>query len=176
MQNGAEGARSAQVEHATNRQESENERSPVFRRYCTPTVSKRVELKSAAPSKSFKGRRGTDQLPPVRLPRRDRVLRAHRQMNRVDHHRVPRPSSRVIRLSRRRTRHVPSVEQALVVGRVVLLLESCRETEVRELDVASGVDEDVVGFDVSARMNKRRSESRVRVGKGNATRRGRTGG
>lgn len=98
------------------------------------------------------------QLPPVGLPCSDRILRAHRQMNTVDHDRVPilRPPSTIP--TRRRTPSATrSVEQARVVGRVVLLLEACRETEVGELDVALGVNEDVVRLDVS----EEKQESRV---------------
>ena len=44
-----------------------------------------------------------------------------------------------------------AVEQTLVVGRVVLLVEAGGETKVGQLDVAVLVDEDVVGLDVAAR-------------------------
>jgi hypothetical protein len=42
------------------------------------------------------------------------------------------------------------IEQALVVGRVVLLVEAGREAKVGELDVAVLVNEDIIGFDVAA--------------------------
>lgn len=44
---------------------------------------------------------------------------------------------------------ISAAEQALVVGRVVLLVEAGREAKVGQLDVAGAVDEDVVGFDVT---------------------------
>jgi hypothetical protein len=70
-------------------------------------------------------------------------------MDRVDHDRVPRASTSCMHVRCRRRRDVPAVEEPLVVGRVVLLLEAGGETKVGELYVASGVDEDIVRFDVS---------------------------
>lgn len=44
-----------------------------------------------------------------------------------------------------------AVEQALVVRRVVLLVEAGREAKVRQLDVPVLVDQDVVRLDVAVR-------------------------
>jgi hypothetical protein len=40
-------------------------------------------------------------------------------------------------------------KQLLVVASVVLLVESCRETEVGQLDVTAAIEQDVVGLDVT---------------------------
>jgi hypothetical protein len=40
-------------------------------------------------------------------------------------------------------------EELLVVGCLVLLVESSGETEVSEFDMTTSVEEDVVGFDVT---------------------------
>ena len=45
-------------------------------------------------------------------------------------------------------------EQFLVVVGVMLLMEACRQTEIRQLDVAAAVEQDVVGLDVTARVSR----------------------
>jgi predicted protein tyrosine phosphatase len=44
---------------------------------------------------------------------------------------------------------VGTVEQALVVSRVVLLVEASRKTEVRKLHVTAFVDKNVVWLDIA---------------------------
>jgi hypothetical protein len=102
----------------------------------------------------------THQFPPVRLPSRDRILTRHRQVDRVERNRVPPTIARRPR-PRSPTCRIPALEQALVVRRVVLLVEAGRESEVGELDVTVFVDQDVVGFDVAVRGG-----GKVRKGKG----------
>ena len=48
---------------------------------------------------------------------------------------------------------LPSGEQLLVVSRIVLSVETSRQTEVGELDVSAAVEEDVVGLDVTSRRS-----------------------
>ena len=83
----------------------------------------------------------THELPPVGLPRGDGVLRAQRERNRVDGNRV---APALLLLGR------VALEQPLVVGAIVLLVEARREAKVGELNVTLGVDEDVVRLDVAA--------------------------
>lgn len=56
---------------------------------------------------------------------------------------------------------IPTAEQALVVGRVVLLVEAGREAKVGQLDVAGAVDQDVVGFDITVGAEGSAALSRV---------------
>jgi hypothetical protein len=103
------------------------------------------------------------ELSPVGLPGRDRVLVADGQVDRIQRDRVaPSRSRRARPLPRRRRRPRRrcsssggsgrlAVEEALVVRRVVLLVETGREAEIRQLDVAVLVDQDVVRLDVAAR-------------------------
>jgi hypothetical protein len=95
------------------------------------------------------------QLSPVGLPRSDIPLGSHLQVDRVDHDAVPRPRIRRpalagIEVGRIVLGPVPASKQLLVVGRVVLLVEPGGETKVGQLDVTLPVDQDVVGFDVTA--------------------------
>lgn len=97
------------------------------------------------------------QLSPVGLPRSDISLGSHLQVDRVDHDAVPRartrrPALAGIEVGRIVLGPVPAPKQLLVVGRVVLLVEPGGETKVGQLDVTLSVDQDVVGFDVTARV------------------------
>jgi hypothetical protein len=74
------------------------------------------------------------QLSPVGLPRSDIPLGSHLQVDRVDHDAVPRARTRRPALT------------------VVLLVEPRGKTKVGQLDVTLPVDQDVVGFDVTARV------------------------
>jgi hypothetical protein len=97
------------------------------------------------------------QLSPVGLPRSDIPLGSHLQVDRVDHDAVPRarirrPALAGIEVGRIVLGPVPAPKQLLVVGRVVLLVEPRGKTKVGQLDVTLPVDQDVVGFDVTARV------------------------
>lgn len=89
--------------------------------------------------------RRVGEFAPVRLPRRDRIFRIDRQVDRVDHDRVP----AAVHRTRDRPSPFGTFQQALVVRRVVLFVEPGRETEIRQLDVSVLVDQNVVGFDVT---------------------------
>lgn len=84
------------------------------------------------------------ELASVGLPGRNRVLAADGEVDRVERDRV---APVVGRLRGRRA----AVEQALVVRRVVLLVEAGRESKVGQLDVPVLVDQDVVRLDVAVR-------------------------
>jgi hypothetical protein len=71
------------------------------------------------------------EFPTVRLPGRDLVLAGHGQMDRVDHHAIPRR----LRGSRWRRHAIRRIQETLVVARIVLLVESGGKTEIRQLDV-----------------------------------------
>ena len=61
----------------------------------------------------------TYEFPTVRFPSRDLVLAGHGQMDRVDHHAVPRR----LRGRRRRRDAIRGIQKTLVVARIVLLME-----------------------------------------------------
>jgi hypothetical protein len=90
------------------------------------------------------------QLSPIRLPGRDIPFTRHLEIDRIHHDAVP--DARLaadIGVGRRIARDVSAAEQSLVVGGIVLFVESGGEAEIGKLDVASAVDEDVVGLDVT---------------------------
>lgn len=72
----------------------------------------------------------------VGLPSRDLVLAGHGQMDRIDHHAVPR------RLcgSRWRRYAIRRIQETLVVARIMLLVESSGKTKIRQLDMPVLVD------------------------------------
>ena len=72
----------------------------------------------------------------VCLPSRNLVLAGHGQMDRIDHHAVPR------RLcgSRWRRYAIRRIKETLVVARIVLFVESSGKTKIRQLDMPVLVD------------------------------------
>lgn len=75
------------------------------------------------------------------------MLASHRQVDRIYHDTIPSPSGS-LRLSIV-ARNVAAAEKTLVIGRVVLLVETGGKAEVREFDVTQRVNEDVIGFNVT---------------------------
>lgn len=96
--------------------------------------------------------RTTHELASVRLPGSDGVAR-HRQVNRVHHDRISRACTFVGRWSRW-ARNITTIQKSLVVRRVVLLLETGRKSEIRELDVTRRVDKNIVWLDVTVAGRK----------------------
>jgi hypothetical protein len=95
------------------------------------------------------------QLSPVGLPRSDIPLGSHLQVDRIDHDAVPRarirrPALAGIEVGRIVLGPVPAPKQLLIIGRIVLLVEPGGETKVGQLDVTLSVDQDVIGFDITA--------------------------
>ena len=66
-------------------------------------------------------------------------------MNRVNHDAIPRS----LRCRSGRCNTVCGVKEALVVAGVVLLVETSRQTEVGQLDMAIFVNENVVWLDIT---------------------------
>jgi hypothetical protein len=96
------------------------------------------------------------ELPTVRLPSRDLVLARHSQMDRVDHHAVPRR----LRSGRRGRDTIRGIQETLIVARVVLLMEPGGKAEIRQLDVSVLVNQNIIRFDVSVRKRCQRLSKR----------------
>ena len=80
--------------------------------------------------------RSAYEFPTVRLPGRYLVLAGHGQVDGVDHHAVPRR----LRGGGWRCYAIRRIQEALVVARVVLFMESSGKAEIRQLDMPILVD------------------------------------
>lgn len=102
------------------------------------------------------------KLPAVCFPGGNVLLASHCEVDGIDHNRV----ARLLAARGRVTvvGDVSAAEQLLVVCRVVLLVEAGRESEIRQLDVARLVDQNVIRLNVSETRSVRCSSTNALTG------------
>jgi hypothetical protein len=94
---------------------------------------------------------GISQLSSIGLPGSDISFTGHLQVDSIDHDAVSSSSVRSTGIEIRRVvfRAISASQQTLVIGRIMLLMEPGRQSEIGQFDVTLSIDQDVVGLDVT---------------------------